>query len=37
MLDDRNIDPKFYNLCVEHHNYSPIPFEIAKKNALEQV
>jgi calcineurin-like phosphoesterase family protein len=37
MLDDKNIDPAYFNCCVEHHNYTPVPFEIAKKMALEQV
>lgn len=37
MLNDNYIDPSYFNCCVEHHNYSPIPFEIAKKLALEQV
>ena len=37
MLNENCIDPKYFNCCVEHHNYTPIPFEIAKKKALEQV
>lgn len=37
MLNDNYIDPAYFNCCVEHHNYCPIPFEIAKKMALEQV
>lgn len=37
MLNENYINPKYFNCCVEHHNYTPIPFEIAKKMALEQV
>jgi calcineurin-like phosphoesterase family protein len=36
-LNETTIDPRYFNCCVEHHNYTPIPFEIAKKMALEQV
>jgi calcineurin-like phosphoesterase family protein len=37
MLNDTTTDPIYFNCCVEHHNYAPISFEIAKKMALEQL
>jgi calcineurin-like phosphoesterase family protein len=37
LLNSKEIDPKYLNLCVEHWNYKPVPFETAKKIALEQV
>lgn len=31
LLADKNIDPRYLNLCVECINYCPIPFEEAKQ------
>jgi len=27
------IDPKYYNVCVEHHNFTPVPFETIRAYA----
>ncbi len=26
-----NLDPRYYSVCVEHHNYTPVPFETIRK------
>ncbi len=35
MLGDR-IDPRYFNMCVEHHNYYPVPFETVRQMIKEQ-
>jgi calcineurin-like phosphoesterase family protein len=37
LLNSKEIDPKYLNLCVEHWDYKPVSFELAKKTSLEQV
>lgn len=34
---DGSIHPSYFNVCVELTDYAPMPFEIARKLALEQV
>ena len=36
LLDNGEIDPRYFNCCVEHLNYTPMPIEKAMKKARKQ-